>query len=192
MNTSTSKSFFEIQGSGFADLRQRAFAFLQEIEIPNRKSEEYKYTPIAQVLQKNFPELSSSKFSHTSSLISIDQLNLPTFDCYILVLVNGSFKPELSTLPESLEITDLNESNPQISELLSSAALADDNFFVALNTIQFNEGLSINVPKSKTIDKPVSIINIIDSAEQMCFCSPRIIITLNEDSQISFYEFNIC
>jgi len=187
MNTTATKSIFKISGSEFSELRERALDFLEQAEIPDRKSEEYKYTPIAQNLQKNFPDFNPvGKCANES----INKINVPTFDSYQLVIINGSFKPEISNLPEALVVTEINSLGPGNSDIIGSSATPDANFFVALNTIQFNEGLILNVPKGVVIDKPVSIINLLDGTDQKCFCSPRLAISLNENSQISFYEFS--
>jgi len=176
---------FSQAGSGFKNLRTKVLQSLGSIPVPDRKTEDYKYTPIAQSLLKNFSSLKSEPYDYSDSLKTID---FPIFDTYTLVLINGVFSEELSSIPASIEIkADFDEND--IDKRFGTIAIPEKDYFVALNTIQFHQAISIHIPDSFRLEKPVSIINLTDSSQGKVLCSPRVLITLGRNSNANFYEF---
>src|SRR5690606_22063593 len=76
-------------------LRNEAFSALETLGLPANKSEEYRFTPITKVLNKNFDLTTVTSTTPYSGNIK-DQF-ITGLEDNILVLVNGELQEELSS-----------------------------------------------------------------------------------------------
>ena len=174
------KSNSIISKGGFKEIRRMANDYLKTNGLPGRKHEEYKYTPISSLIEKTFGNTLTR--SSKSELSEVADFQIPDFDCYYIVMVNGYWMKELSILPTELQVSETSE-NLQTGTI----AKIENDSFIALNSLHFDNCLFISVGKSSRLDKPVFIIHISDAAEQDCISMPRIFINLGEHSKSSFY-----
>src|SRR5687768_7309688 len=88
-------------------LRREALQIFQTLGLPAPKNEEYKYTPIARILEKNF---SFTPSAASGPLKEVKQFFIPGLEANIIVFIDGIFSKENSSIisPE-IKIQNLEE-----------------------------------------------------------------------------------
>ncbi len=174
------------------DLRKNAFAFFEKTGLPIAKQEEYRFTPIAKSLEKNFTW--DTKES-TSSINSIDDFLIPTLAANILVFVNGRYSESLSKIisPESeIRIKRLSEAFRSDSSIVSSyldkVLHPDKDPFAAINSAFWQEGLFIHVPENTSVSKPVFILHLNDTSNDQVISQTKVLGIVEKGSQLSIIE----
>ena len=170
------------------DLRTDAKAALENLDFPTSKTEYWKYTRIGKIINKTFG------IQHEASDLNIDISNflIPELDANIVVLVNGFFRADLSSIEteNGLKISSLkeviNQSDAFIAAHLGEIAKAEKELFIALNTYCFTDGVSIDLDKNAVIEKPIHIINITNSNNLIS--NTRTIVKAHDNSSVKIIE----
>jgi Fe-S cluster assembly protein SufD len=174
-------------------LRRTAIARFNELGIPGRRSEAWKYShaELAAALRHPYRVFPSTD---ASAVPSLDALLIPDLDAHVVVTVDGRFSPELSRigdLPVGVIVTGFAEAASAHAEIvnryLNTAANAEGEPFTALNTAFISDGIFVYVPKSTVVDKPIHVLNILASNED-AFIQPRNLFVFEENSQARFVE----
>ncbi len=193
-NIITEKIISEFESSknslfGNLALREQAMQSFLKQGIPNRKSEEYKYVNVELMLKDNF------NFS-TDKTISSEQISTLKIldDAIQIVLVNGKFNSSLSkvsNLPKGLLIGSLAavaKSNNSIFEKhYSKYADVNTDVFIAMNTAMAIDGVFVHISKGAVIEKPIHIIHISTSNENL-ITNSRNLIVVEENAQTKIIE----
>ena len=141
--------------------------------IPGLKNEDYKYTNLKAAFEKSYRQ----ELVRESGLINLNEVfknNLPELDAHLVFLVNGWFyngnKPG-SELPKGVVLGSLEQIANEQPELIQNyinrqSGLSNDPF-AALNTAFAKDGFFLFVPKGVIIEKPVQIINLLSSEENL-------------------------
>lgn len=196
------KEYFEqiqqkANGSGLKNLRQQAFSAFNKMGIPTVKHEEWKYTRLSSVFNKDY------QFPFHQEKISVekadlDQVRLPGYEnANELVFVNGVFTPSLSTLRSEhlvvlpLEEAARNEYRETVTRHLGHSADYLKDGINALNTALVNGGVFIYVKKGKILQQPVYIYHISDTRSGNTFAQPRSLVHIDEGAQAQFIETSV-
>lgn len=146
-------------------IREEAYKALTQLEFPTLRTEAWKYTRIASILNGNY---------------TTDEVKNPTLDEQHtisglkgnrLVFVNGFYSQELSNIEErnKLVVRTMAQARfeyPEVfAEHYSQYADHQSEIFTTLNTAFNANGVFIMVEKNAIIEKPVHIINITDGDE---------------------------
>jgi Fe-S cluster assembly protein SufD len=175
-------------------IRQDAISVFDKLGFPIKKMEEWKYTNLNSVTKNEYRQI---LIPHSNKLTEEDikNLNIPEIDGSTLVLVNGRYSAKLSKInnnDESIFIGSFSEGLSKHNDIVMShfAKYADykAHSMTALNTAFANDGVFIYVPKNKTPDKPILIVNIADSREENILLQPRNLFVLEEDASASISE----
>src|SRR5688572_20165269 len=95
-------------------VREQAKNAFQQLGLPHVKTEEYKHLPITRSLEKNFNFTISQ--NPKTTLQSIKDFEIPDFDAYVVVIVNGEFSESLSKISGSeITIEKLSENKEQLA-----------------------------------------------------------------------------
>jgi Fe-S cluster assembly protein SufD len=150
--------------------------------IPGYKHEDYKYTDLRPAFAKKYrQELIREK--GTINLNEVFKCNVPEMDSHLVFLQNGWFyngNNPGAGLPEGVVLGSLEQVANTLPELLENylnrqAALSDDPF-VALNTAFAKDGFLLYVPKGVAIEKPIQIINLLSSDDNLQVTQRNLII----------------
>ena len=170
-------------------IRKKAMDAFKKLGFPSTKNEEWKYTNVAKVFKQEYV------FNPTSTIQSseIQDYLFQNEEAYVVVVVNGQLKPELSTLPESkMQILDFGEAYEQnadtIDQFFAQHTNIQEDAFTALNTAFTQTGIFIQVPDNQVIEKPVMIHYIADGREENVAIQPRVLITVGKNSQVTFLD----
>ncbi len=173
--------------SPFHHIRRQAMDIFTQKGLPTVRHEEWKYTNVFSVLQKPFQK--SLPFTAAETILS--QYRIPDFDCYSLVLYNGVYAPELSSVNNDdftvfTVAQAFHEENNAIASLYGTIASNEKNPFVALNTALADNGLIVKVKAGKAIDKPLHIMMLSDAQHGAVMTMPRLFVSVEKNAQISF------
>jgi len=177
-----------------AAIQQKAFHAFTERGIPTAKNEEWKYTRISPLFNKEY-ELPFTLETTIVTKEDIDPYRLPGFEeANELVFVNGIFSPSLSIVrSQDLVAIPLEEAAKNEYSKIVVAHLGNSGEYLkdginALNTAFSNGGIFIFIKKSITIEHPVYIYNITDARTVNIFSQPRSLVYVSENAQVEIAE----
>ncbi len=171
-------------GNNFGFAREAAASIIEERGLPGRKNEEYKYTNLSKILERNFGEFAGNE----ESAADLSAL-IPTLSENQLVFINGILSEELSNynLPEGISVSSIEDSK----ELIAKDVDAKSDEFLLLNTSSLNTGIAINIAKSAVIETPVVLIHITDSSKNQAVAHPRVLVNGAKNTQAIIAEIFI-
>ena len=178
--------------SGLEAIRQKAFHSFNEKGIPAARHEEWKYTRIGSLFNKeyDFP-LQAVDISDED----LKELRLPGHEAANeLVFVNGIFSPAHSTVRSAdLLVLPLGEAaKGEYSQIVETHLGHSSNYLKdginALNTAFLHGGAFIYVKKGKITQHPVYIYHISDARSANIFSQPRSLVYVSENAQMQLVE----
>ncbi len=179
--------------SKFQTFRNEAFALLNEVGLPAVKNEEYKFTNLTKVFDK---QIKVGLAGNTNAITKneIDSAKIPNLDAYNLVFVNGQFSKEQSSndLPKGIAIKQIVQAiEDQDANFLNSfgqITSQNTDAFLQMNTALVQDGAFITVDAKTVIDKPIALIYINDATQTGAYYNARNLIIVGKSSQIDFVE----
>ena len=180
--------------NGLGSLRQTAFNAFTQLGIPTSRHEEWKYTRIAGLFNKEYQFPGSQKGTSVSTA-DIDLIRLPGHEnANELIFINGLFSfsqsiirsAELIVLP--LEVATKHNYKDIITSNLGHSSKYLKDGINALNTAFVHGGAFIHVKKGQTVEHPVYIYNITDARSENIFSQPRSLVYISENAQIQLVE----
>ena len=153
-------------------MRDEAMQLFIQKGFPGKKDENYKYTNLEPFFQNGYKKYLSPK-PIDLDVEHIFKCDVPSLDTYIIILVNGFYfdtQNPLRTLPGNIIIGSLREAIKQYPDLISKHlgkyATSNDSY-VALNTALSIDGVFMHVPKNTVLEKPIQVINVLLSDEEL-------------------------
>jgi Fe-S cluster assembly protein SufD len=180
--------------SGLGIVRQGAFNAFSKVGIPTVKNEEWKYTRMSGLFNKEYQF--SVDHAETSLLATdIDPLRLPGHEqANELVFVNGLFSYRLSTIrSEELVVIPLEDATRNEYQEIVSKHFDDSSNYLkdgihALNTAFVYGGVFIHVKKGQVTEHPIYIYNITDTRIESIISQPRCLVHISEQAQVQIVE----
>ncbi|TXH66793.1 MAG: Fe-S cluster assembly protein SufD [Thiothrix sp.] len=159
------------------------------VELPNRKQEAWRYTPLAPVLEHQFA--AASREEGLLEPADIASLRVTPADHVCVVLLNGFFMPELSTLPAQagLEVLDLAQAIQTSAvgiERLGSLSGECLHLFGAVNAALTSAGAYIRV--TDKLAQPVEIMHINYSFDGEVLSNPRVLVQVEANASLTLLE----
>jgi Fe-S cluster assembly protein SufD len=177
--------------SGLLETRKAAFESFSRMGIPTVKHEEWKYTPIHSVFNKEYQFPASRELSAKD----IKPHHLPgSSEANELYFINGIFSEKLSVIRSKelvvlpLEKAATGEFRRVVSENLGHSSRYLSDGINALNTAFLQGGVFINIGKGKTAEHPVYIYNISDARMGNVLALPRSLVHVEENAQVKMVE----
>jgi Fe-S cluster assembly protein SufD len=171
-------------------LRNEAYQSFQRLGIPDHKSEEYKDTPIARFLQKNFTFLPSS----VPATVSPKDFHVPFLDGNVIVFINGVFSKEHTTLvsPKSeVSIGPLSQAlleNPLAPQHVGKHADFSKDALSAWNTAAWKDGVFIHIKNNQVVEKIITIYHLHDATSSEIVSVNRNLIIAGSNSKSTIIE----
>lgn len=172
--------------------RKKAWESFISVGFPKAKSEEYKFTPITSVLEKNFESSELLTQSPATESGFQDKLASP-LDAYQVVFSNGQFVASASTLPASgqLTIKPLHEALQSHRDLIANTfahQATNKDPFALFNESFWRDGLFIHVAKNSHPDKPILIYHHHDAKDRKVASHTRLFILVEKSASLSVIE----
>jgi Fe-S cluster assembly protein SufD len=156
--------------SAFRDLRERAAASFEQLGIPTRKHEAWKYTNIEKALRHGYAVLDPGADADVAAE-DVAGYRIAGLDAFTLVVVNGVVDRDLSDteLPVGVHVGSLRDAAEShadvVEQYFGQYANVDEDAFIALNT-QFDlDGVFLRIEKGVTLERPIQVVHVTDAAE---------------------------
>ncbi|MDZ4792861.1 MAG: Fe-S cluster assembly protein SufD [Bacteroidota bacterium] len=177
---------------GIISLRESAFNAFSKMGIPTVKHEEWRYTRISGLFNKEYefpllPDNISEKDLNALRLPGSEQANE-------LFFVNGVFSFSLSVIRSAalivlpLEEAATNEYKDIVAKNLGHSSNYLKDGINALNTALVHGAVFIHIKKGEITEHPVYIYNITDARSTNIFSQPRSLVHISEHAQVQIVE----
>ena len=179
-NKTLSKKYFSKE----LDLvRKKAFDNFTDIGLPNRNLEGWRHTNLSSIKKNDFrvTEINDGP----KEKIDLSQYGFESF--HTIVMYNGHFQQNLSSLPKGIELLSNLEYLKQKDWTISQP---DKSPFDLLNTAFMDNGTCIVVGQGIEINAPLRML-FISSGDQKLMTSPRVYIDLKRSSSITLLEQHV-
>lgn len=160
--------------------------------FPTKKDEEYKYTNLKEIIEKDYNF--SPKEAHNITKEQLNQLNLGEEHFDWIVFVNGKLHKELSKVSiENAEFMSLEyvfkdeKYKPVLDQYLDKIA-SKDLAFTNLNNALFSLGFFLHIPKNTVIEKPIHIFYLSQNQEENTFYNVRNLLIAEQGSKVEIIE----
>ncbi len=142
-------------------------ALLRNFTWPTRKTENWKYTSLRPLEQRDYLRRSGALPAADVQLELFDSCQIAQLDAYRIVFVNGQYSPLLSrleNLPRGVELGTFADASAaqldQLQQYLGSVVETDRHLFAALNNQLLENGVFLRVGKQIQLDKPVQVVAV--------------------------------
>ena len=174
-------------------LRRSAFQWVAEQGFPTAKDDAWKYTRVAPILEVPF-EPAEPAMSRRLSAGGIEAL-AGDLGGARLVVVNGYFAPELSSLkklPAGVEVISLAAALAEDEELLtpflSRPYREQPHAFTALSAALAEDGALVRIPANTTIEEPIHVVFVSDTGASPLVSHPRSLVFAGANSRATIVE----
>ena len=178
---------------GFVNIRNKAFADFSKMGIPTVKHEEWKYTRVSSLFNKEY-EFPVNKAALLTPK-EVDAVRLPGHEhANELVFVNGKISLPLSKIISAelivmpLEEAAANEYKDIVAMHFGHSANYLKDGINALNTAFVQGGVFIHVKKGQALKHPVYIYNITDARTTNILSQPRSLVHVSENARVQLVE----
>ncbi|MGE5519346.1 MAG: Fe-S cluster assembly protein SufD [Candidatus Dadabacteria bacterium] len=180
--------------STLTSIEQNAFNVFDKLGVPTVKNEEWKYTRISSLFNKDYSFVAGAA---TSSLTAQDikEVRLPAHEeANELVFVNGIYSAELSTIRsaalvvQTLQKASSNEYKGIVLKHLGHSSKYVRDGIHAMNTAFAEQGVFIYVKKGQITEHPIYIYQVTDARTANILSQPRSLIYVSEGAQVQIAE----
>ena len=171
--------------------QNQARNLLQERQFPTRRDEEWRYTPLKALLEK---EITLDPVTDIDSSV-LDPLKAILPNALHLVFIDGQFSQTDSDSLEDLEtglsidrISTLgDDKESRVNSMVNDAQFTDDNLFQQLALSLSQDGLFIDVAMNVEIEKQIHIINF-GSNDSASLSAPLLFAHLHANSRLTLVQ----
>ena len=180
----------EISSPYINSFREEAIKKYRELGIPAKKNEAYKYTNLDLFFKHDYRNYFMPV---PDDFVKAEEFrcDIQNLDAHGLVLLNGFYptlNDKLRQLPTGVWIGSLNEAAKKFGDLITKHygkyAKSDTDGLVHLNTALASDGVFIYVPRGVVLSKPIQVVNLVHSDEDM-FNQHRNLIIVEENAEIA-------
>ena len=179
-----------IENHQLLELRNHATAIAQELAIPTRRDEEWRFTDLSPLLEVQYQNIGMGEIP----LFDITPLILPEAVDSRLVFVNGVYASHLSSvsnLPEGIYVGNLaGLPAPYSTNIWQYLAKQQGTaeVFTALNTAGLRDVAVVWVGKNQIVETPIHLLFISTTQKVPVICQPRILVVAESASQVTLVE----
>ena len=161
--------------------RKKSLNLFLKTGLPNKKDENWKFTDLNSIINKNFKFISHNQDFKLKKKIDL----IKDFEHNYIILVNGVLKSKNMQFEE--------EDKVKVVSLNSSENFNDQsNNLAFLNKALSSGGLNLEIQKDYKCKKPVIIYNYFNSNLDNKIINNSNKIKLNQNSEVTLIEYNIC
>lgn len=193
--TDFTSQFNTVPKDALNPIREKAFQAFTQLGVPGPKHEEWKYTRIAGLFNKEYL-LTGAGAATKLTDAQLSEVRLPGWEqANELIFVNGVFSAASSTIRSAaLTVLPLEQAATSDYASLVAAHLGASGKYLndginALNTAFIHGGIFVHVKKGSAVEHPVYIYQLLN--EGSVLAQPRSLVYLSENAQIQVTE-NIC
>jgi len=173
--------------------REAAARAVVRMGLPDRKSEEWRYTSTERLLEHELRPAAEPVAGLRSE--DLAPLALDGLDAYRVVFANGRMVPDLSVLdglPAGVRVESLHaaiESTPQdVARWLGMATGEQGHVFNALNTALLDDGMLLHVAAGVELDKPIELLFLSQGVDNTVVVQPRNLLVFESGAGATLIE----
>lgn len=175
-----------------ATLRKRAIDYFVREQLPHNKIESWRHRAIDQLVEDKYSiQLTPTPYRPVEEYFKCKIHNI---DTYMFTFLNGWYvhkNTPLTIFPNGIIVGSLTAAIEQYPDLVLPhlAASRTDNYdsLVALNEALFYDGLFVYIPENLEVQKPMQLVSIIDSKENL-LVQQRNLIVVGKNSSFSLVQ----
>jgi Fe-S cluster assembly protein SufD len=177
-------------------LRKQAMTRFIELGFPTVRHEEWKYTNIIPTVKHDFATLPNT-LAHESTTLTkadVEPFLVPSMQAQVLVVVNGVFAPELSSIAaeQGVEVMSFAEAlqnhASEVEQHFAQYAAYKDDAFIALNTAFAHDGVFVKVARGVRAETPFHLVFVNDSRQKSILAQPRNLFVLGDNAEVTILE----
>lgn len=170
--------------------RQAAIEKFKELGIPTRRNESYKYTNLDTFFNTDYK---SYLMPDEADFVKAEEFrcDVTDLDAHGVVLLNGFYptiNEKLRELPGGIWIGSMSEASKKFSDKIErhygEYVNGNSDALVHLNTAMASDGVFIWVPEGVVLKKPIQIVNLVQSDEDI-FNQHRNLIIAEKNSDVT-------
>lgn len=168
--------------------REEAIQSFRILGLPSQKNEKYKYSKIESLFTHEYEKYFAPQ-NIAFKVEDIFRCDIPELDTHLALVLNGFYLPNpnrLNVLENGIILGSIVDAAARFPELFAKCynAQAENSTdgLVAMNTAFVQDGVFIYVPRGVVEKKPIQIINLLMSHENL-MVQYRNLIILEESSQ---------
>lgn len=172
------------------DIKQKAIDSYMRSGMPHNKLENWRFTDISKLLGNDYAHYWAPPTGHVD-IEKLFQCELPEMDTYTVIQYNGWFlsrNSDMNVLENGTIIGSLHKAMQMYPEIIEKHfgkySDCDKNALQALNTAFSLDGIFIYVPDNVIVEKPIQIINIINS-DANTIVHPRNLFIAGKNSKLT-------
>ncbi|MCE1198131.1 MAG: Fe-S cluster assembly protein SufD [Marinilabiliales bacterium] len=169
--------------------REKALAAFLRMGIPDRKTENYKYTDLTKLFENDSFDRAFQPTSFDFDMREVFTCDVPEFDTHLLFHVNGWYYPgnQTTDFPKGMIICSLKQAMMQYPDLVAShygrMADSESDPIVALNSLFAIDGIFLYIPDNVLIEKPIQVINLLRSEEDL-YVTQRNLVVVGKNARV--------
>ena len=166
-------------------LRQAAREQFQKLPLPTARTEDWRFTSIAPLLETSFALPLPEETINTRRLPAPAAAN-----AIRLVFTNGRLLKVLSALanvPAGIGVESLAAGKSEIPQLAQLAS-DHDSVFTALNSSFLHDGAVVIIPDGAALEQPVEIIFLTQAGHPPLITHPRVLVVVGKNAQATIVE----
>lgn len=174
-------------GDSLQRIRAKAWDHFQELGLPTRQNEVYRYIKLRNLYSQAYVEASVPEIAPNA----LEPYIYPECSQSVLVFVNGHFQPQLSrtkNIPKKAVIANLNDAVRTYSALLNNqwAKTVKDEIdaFAALNASLHRNGAFFYLPPKTIVEAPVQFLHVVAADDNKLIMMPRLQLFVGSQAQI--------
>ena len=186
-------SFLEtLQHSFLNEERKSALQKFEEIGFPTKKDEEYKYTNLREIVEKDYNFFPSE--NHTISKQQLDELHLGEEHFDWIVFINGKLHKEFSNISiENAELLSFDfalndKAHKDVFDEYFNTIANRNLAFTNLNSAYCKYGFFLKVPKNVVIEKPIHVFYLSQNQSENTFYNTRNLLIVEEGAKVEIIE----
>lgn len=160
--------------------------------FPTRKDEEYKYTNLREITEKDYNLFPTEHHNITKE--QLDELHLGEENFDWIVFINGQLHKELSKISiENVEFMSFKHAlnDDRYKEVFNKYfnKIADPELaFTNLNLAYCRNGFFMKVPKNVVIEKPIHVFYLSQNQKENTFYNTRNLLIAEDSSKVEVIE----
>ncbi|MBQ8530228.1 MAG: Fe-S cluster assembly protein SufD [Parabacteroides sp.] len=169
-------------------LRTQALADFERLGFPSVKSEDYKYTDVAQAFAPDYG-VNINRLDIPVNPYDVFRCDVPNLSTSLYFVVNDTFYDKMlpkAHLPEGVYaggMKNFMDKYPEVaSRYYGKAALTGKDAIVALNTMLAQDGFVLYVPRRVVVERPIQLVNVFRS-DVDTMANRRILVILEEGAE---------
>lgn len=186
-------SFLQTLHHRFLDSdRKAALAKFELAGFPTKKDEEYKYTGLKEITEKEYNFFPTEEHHITKEQLDTLHLGEENFDW--IVFINGRLHKEYSKISiENAELLSFNYAlndgaHKEVFDRYFNTIASKELAFTNLNLAYCNFGFFLKVPKNVVIEKPIHVFYLSQNQKDNTFYNTRNLLVVEEGAKVEIIE----